>query len=238
MGAVLVLAFVAVVDPALVRMRVSGAVFSATLILTGMLSGYRSAERTVWEPGIGGLILVVLASAGMAIAAPSALPLRSVLVGLGVGPLLAIAGAWAGEMLQGTFVDRSPRIQWLWILVAVVMGFMTGLYCIYFAEALVGLDPIVIIGAFAASFFVTGAAVGYFSPGRTIIEPTLAAAGIVAADVVFFFLQFRVVFPWAVVLVITVAGGLVAMAGAWVGEAGQRLQGGPTTPGEGRPWPG
>jgi hypothetical protein len=236
-GAILLLAFLAVVDPALVRPRVSLTVFAATLIMTGIIAGYRSAGRTVWEPGIGGLILVALVSAALAIVAPSALPPGSVIGALVLGPLLAVGGAWAGEVLQGTYLDSSPRIQWLWIMVAIVVGFMAGVYCIYVAEALVGSDPIAITGAFVASFFVTGVVVGYFSPGRTIIEPGIAAAGIVTVDIVFCVLHFRAMFPWAVVLIAAIAGGVVAMAGAWLGEAAQRLRrAAPETP-TGRPLP-
>ncbi|HSM34762.1 MAG TPA: hypothetical protein VK837_00065 [Longimicrobiales bacterium] len=223
-AALLLAIFLAIVDPGLARPRVSGALFVATLVFTGMLIGYRSPGATTWEPGVGGLALVAFALAAVTLYSRALPPAEALVLAPLTAPLFAIAGSWTGEMLQGTYRDDSPGLQWLWVLVAIVVGFSAGLYAVFLAEAIFGINYLAVLAAFAASFMLTGAIVGYFSPGKTILEPAVATGGLIAFDVVFTLLYFRAWFPIGAVLLALVAGIVLSVTGAWMGEAAQDIR--------------
>lgn len=223
-GALLLGLFLAIVDPEIVRPRVSGCVFAATLVFTGVLVGYRSPGRTTWEPGLGGVVLVVLAAVALALYTGRFPSLAALVIMSLFAPLLAIAGAWTGEMLQGTYRDSALGLQWLWVLVAIVVGFAAGLYSVFLAEALLGVNYLGILACFGASFLLTGFVVGFFSPGRTILEPAVATGGLILLDVVFSLLYFRAWFPIGAVLLALLAGIVISVTGAWMGEAAQDIR--------------
>ncbi len=152
-------------------------------------------------------------------------PLGPVTFALVLGPLFAVAGAWAGEMLQGSYRDSSPGVQWLWVLVAIVVGFMSGVYAIFIAEALLGINYLGLLASFGASFMLTGFVVGYFSPGTTILEPAIATAGIVVLDGILSLIHFHALFPVGALMLAIVAGVVLSVTGAWLGEAAQDLRG-------------
>ncbi len=223
-GALLLALFLAIVDPGIDRLRVSGGVFAATLVLTGVLIGYRSPGLTTWEPGVGGLALVLLSAVVLALYTGQLPSLAAVAITFPLAPLFAIAGAWTGEMLQGTYRDDAVGLQWLWVLVAIVVGFAAGLYSVFLAEALLGVNYLGILAFFGASFLLTGFVVGFFSPGRTILEPAVAIGGLILLDVVFSLLYFRAWFPVGAVLLALLAGIVLSVTGAWMGEAAQDIR--------------
>lgn len=223
-GAMLVVLFLAVVDPGLDQPKISAAIVAATLILMGMLVGYRSPGFTVWEPGVGGFVLIAisaLALLGSGTPTPSALV---ILGALAVGPVLAVAGAWAGEMLQGTYEDDLVGVQWLWVVVGVVVGFMTGVYSLYLASALFDAGFLGLLGSFGASFMVTGFIVGFFSPGTTIVEPAIATVALIVMDSALALVQFHALFPLGAVMLALLLGVVLSVTGAWIGEAAQDIK--------------
>ena len=71
----------------------------------------------------------------------------------------------------------------------------------------------------AGAFLLTGLIIGYFSPGRTMVEPAIAAAGMILAHGGFVALYFDPA-PAAGSLMLAFAGGtLLALLGGWVGES-------------------
>jgi hypothetical protein len=223
-GGLLLAVFLTIVDPGIERARVSGAIFVATLVLTGALIGYKSPGATTWEPGLGGIALVLLAFAAITLHTGALPPLAALVLAPLTAPLFAIAGSWTGEMLQGTYRDDALGLQWLWVFVAIVVGFAGGLYAVFLTQAIVGINYLAILASFAASFLLTGFIVGYFSPGRTILEPAVATAGLIAVDVAFGLLYFRAWFPVGAVMMALVGGVVLSVTGAWMGEAAQDIR--------------
>lgn len=222
-GAVLIGAFVWVVDPGLSRPEVSGLVATLTLILTGALVGYRSPGETIRETAIMGLALLGIVTFVLIGVLGQPVPAGLVLLSVFYAPALAMAGGWVGEMMQGT-LESSPtgRIDWAWVVVGVVVGLLLSVYTVFIADTLVGASTAGIVGALAASFLAMGFMVGWFSPGVTILEPALAAVGVVAFDVGLAVLNFGAAFPLQAVIVGVATGFAVALAGGWLGELAQR----------------
>jgi hypothetical protein len=220
MGAVLIGLFMFIVDPELQRPAVSGLIVSLTFVLVGVLVGYRSRGETIREAATAGIILmlIVVLIAAVLIGIP-ARPLVW-LLGPFFGAMLALIGGYAGEMLQGTLSEahEDRAVDWPWVFVSVVIGFSLSTYLVFIGRALFDMSPSEGLVVFGISFFVTGWIVGYFSPGVTMVEPAIAAGGLVALHSAFIVLWFEVGPPAQTLLVALAGGMLAALAGGWLGE--------------------
>lgn len=224
LGSTLVGLFLYLVDPGLERLDRAGFIVALTVLLMGILVGYRSRGETVREAGLAGLgVLLVTAAVAVGV-----LKLRAPIFVWLSSPfymmLLALLGGWVGEMLQGTVEEAhdDDAIDWLWVFVSVVIGFAVSSYAIFIGQSLVGWTPAESVVVFAASFALTGWLVGYFSPGVTMIEPGIAAAFMIVLDAGFVILWFEGGPPTSLFVVGFGGGAVMALLGGWAGEVCQR----------------
>lgn len=195
--------------------------------ITGVIVGYFSPGVTIREAGIAGAIVMVLIMLLMWISgdpenmvADKFIDFLLLLLGIG----FSLAGAWAGEKLQGddtaaTDEDKAEDIiHWKWVLSGVVIGFALNALFVFLTAPVFQVNMNVALVAFLISFLVTGFIVGYKSPGVTLKEP--AIAGIFTVIIDWVFLEFGINLPIAADNLISglALGFLFSLLGAWLGE--------------------
>ena len=201
--------------------------------VTGVIVGYFSPGVTIKEAGIGGAIVMVLIMILMALTGDQENLVQDKLIDfllllLGVG--FAVAGAWAGEKLQGEGAEATEEekaddiIHWKWVLAAVVIGFALNALFVFLTAPVFQLNMGVALVAFLVSFLITGFIVGYKSPGVTLKEP--AIAGIFTVIIDWVFLEFGIHLQIAADNLISglALGFLFSLLGAWLGEKYQESQ--------------
>jgi len=225
-GAALISLFIYLVDPGLERPAVSALMASLAFILTGILVGFRSRGETVREAAAAGLVLMLLISIVAAVAFGIRAPTLVWLLSPFYAAMMALVGGYAGEMLQGTLDEahEDKAIDWPWVFVSVVIGFSLSTYLVLIGRATIDLTTSQSLVVFALSFMLTGWFVGYFSPGVTMVEPAIAAGGLVALHAGFIVLWFEVGPPLQTLLIAFTGGILAALAGGWLGEKMQRAR--------------
>jgi len=228
LGSVLIGSFVYIVDPGLQRPLSAGLMVTLSMVLIGMMVGFHSQGETIREAAIVGVILFILTAAVTTLGFRVGIPVLVWLLAPFYSAAVAAAGGWVGEILQGTLkeahVDRF--VDWPWILVSVVIGFTLCAYVLAVVNALIDLTTVQTLAIFAASFFVTGYIVGLFSPGMTVVEPAIAAAGMIALNSAFVTYWFENP-PRISMLVIGFGGSvLLALLGGFLGEIMQRRKSG------------
>lgn len=223
LGTVLLGLFLLVVDPRLERPAVAGYVLALALLLSGLLVGRMSHGETIRETAIVGSVLVL----GAGLLAWAFLDVGVPVFAWLMAPLyaapLTMLGGWVGETLQGTLDDGPGEdlVDWPWVIVSVVVGLVLSTFSVLVGSARFGLEPTQCLWLFAVSFLVTGLMVGYFSPGRTLLEPAVAA-GLMAVINCGFVITWFGTLPVGSVLAVGCGGGIVlAIAGGFIGE---RLQ--------------
>jgi len=226
LGSILISLFVYMVDPQLERPAVTGLVVTLSLVLVGILVGYRSSGETIRETAIAGLILLILTGIVAVAVLNIRVPVLVWLLSPFYAALLTMAGGWVGEMLQGTLEEahEDKAVDWPWVFVSVIIGFTLSAYAVFLGQALLNLSPMQNLLVFAASFLVTGWIVGFFSPGVTMVEPAIAAAGMVILDAGFVILWFDALPQFQTTLIGFGGGVVLALAGGWLGERTQRLR--------------
>lgn len=223
-GAVLISLTIRIVDPGLRQPEVTGLVATLSLILVGMLVGYHSHGETVRETAVSGMALVLLAGGlGASVLELHIAPgvwLLSPFLAAGI----SMTGGWVGELLQGTLEEAhgDTTLDWPWLFASVVIGFTLSAYAVSLGNSLFELGDMELLFVFATSFLVTGLVVGFFSPGITLIEPAIAALGMIVLHSGLVLLWFEGLPPRAILLGFG-AGALLALIGAWFGEGTQRL---------------
>ena len=223
LGVVLLGTFVPLADPGLARPDVSALVATLTLILVGIVIAYRSPGETVREVAVTAFLLLAIAQTVLALAWDRALPGEVLLMAAFYAPCMAMGGALVGEVLQGTLEEgRDEGARWPWILVGVVIGFLLNVYVLFVLDAVVPLEPPLLLLTLGVSFCVAGWIVGFRSPGYTVVEPGIAAliiAALMGALVALGILEV----PAPRWMLVGVAVGVVtAVAGGWLGELAQR----------------
>jgi len=224
LGAVLIGSFIFIVDPELQRPASAGLMVTLSLVLIGMMVGYHSVGYTIREAAIVGVILFILTAAVMAVGFRVGIPVLVWLLAPFYSAAVAAAGGWVGEILQGTLkeahIDRV--VDWPWILVSVVIGFTLCAYVLAVTNTVFDLSSVFILAIFAGSFFVTGYVVGLFSPGMTVVEPAIAAAGMIALNSAFVSYWFETPPPVSMLVIGFGGSVLLALLGGFLGEVMQR----------------
>ena len=220
-GAIVITVFLNVVDRYLDRPGVDGLVGSLTVLLVGILVGAASRGETLREAAVAGLMLAVLTISVVAFQLRIEVPTLVWVAGPFYALVLALIGGYVGEMLQGTLeeahVDRP--LDWPWVFVSIVIGFTLGTYALFLVGAVSPGSPSQDLTIMAAAFLVTGVVVGFFSPGRTMIEPAIAAAGLMIAHGGFMLVYFEAPPAVSSLLIMFAVGILLALGGGWMGEA-------------------
>ncbi len=222
LGAILISSFTIIVWDEMPKPDVALLVGSLTFILTGIFVAYFSPGETILEPALAGIVLAALSGIILALAVDLEITIGLAAIGLPVGFVLALIGGWVGELLQGTLqAEEVSGLQWPWIAVGIVIGVVLNSYFVFVGRALFGLSSLGVLGAFAASFLLTGFFVGVFSPGVTLLEPALAGLGLILVDTLVTIIGFDAPFPLMAVLIAFVGAFFLTLLGGWVGEVVQ-----------------
>ncbi len=150
-------------------------------IVTGIIAGIVSKEKTILEPGIAAIIVSIITAfvlptlqlKGLVDMQPASLMLV-----LANGVIMTFMGAWAGEYIQGeedTKADTTS-IEWGWIICGGIIGVAVSMLLASSVVVLIGggFKLSYHIVAFIIGLFCTGILVGWRSPGVTIREAALA----------------------------------------------------------------
>jgi hypothetical protein len=219
-GAIVITVFLNIADRYLDRLAVDGLIGSLTVLLVGILVGAASRGETLREAAVAGLMLAVLTISVVAFQLRIEVPTLVWVAGPFYALVLALIGGYVGEMLQGTLeeahVDRP--LDWPWVFVSIVIGFTLGTYALFLVGTVSPGSPDQDMTIMAAAFLVTGVVVGFFSPGRTMIEPAIAAAGLMIAHGGFVLVYFETPPTLGSLLTMFAVGILLALGGGWMGE--------------------
>ena len=224
-GAALLSAFLYLVDPALEQPVLDGFVLMLTVVLTGMLVGYRSRGETIREAGLAGLVLLGLTAALAIGLLRVRVPPMVWIIGPFYATLLAMMGGWVGEILQGTLEEahEDRPIDWPWIFVSVTVGLMLSTYGVLVGRALFDLGALESVLVFIASFMATGWIVGFFSAGSTVVEPAIAALLMIVVDAAFIILWLEHLSNVDTLGMTFGGAAIAALLGGWLGEKSQRV---------------
>jgi len=203
--------------------------------VTGMILGHFSPGHTVKEAAVAGLIIPVVGISMIyldIIKSPMQfgditfeilnkddLTIGVIIILIVGGGLLTQLGGWVGEELEG-YDHPTKFIQWHWIIVASVIGFILNCYVLFFLVPLVfKLIPILIF--LALSLLVSGIIAGYKSPGHTELE--CGIAGVVTILLDYLFLKIGLdysdeLIPFWYLLVGIVGGAVFGLLGGYLGE--------------------
>jgi hypothetical protein len=202
-----------------VPMLIGGLAFA----ITGMILGHYSPGHTVKEAAIAGLAIPIvgftLSHFGVVGSYLDEMELwQKAILTLG-GMIICQLGGWVGEELEG--YDHPTRlVQWHWIIVASVIGFMLNCFILFFATLFVyKLIPITIF--LCLSVLLSGLIAGYKSPGHTEKECSIAGAVTIILDYLFIRLALDIesdILPIWMVLVALVLGAGFGLLGGWIGE--------------------
>lgn len=220
LGVPLISTFTYIVAPEIPRPDVAILIGALTFLFTGILLGFKSPGTTILEGLAAGGILAVLTGVVLIVGLGFFIPLKMVVVGVVGGPVLTMAGAWVGEMLEGSLEEtsRDPGLAVRWIGVGILMGFMLSNYSVFVTRALFDVSELVILLCYCVSFVVTGAFVGYYSPGATLAEPCVAGAGVVFLEGVFLWTVMDTPFFVSIIAIGIVGAAVLALLGGMVGE--------------------
>jgi hypothetical protein len=197
---------------------VSSLIGSIGFVVTGMIVGYKSPGVTIREAAVGGCILALLVMFSLLTIFGQDITLAQTVITAIFGFLLAFVGGWVGENLQEEKSDQTRGLQWRWVGVGVVVAFVLNAAGVFLLAPLFNYNLDLIFVTFLVSFVVAGYVVGYTSPGVTVKEAAMAGAATVIIDwlLVEFGMEMHV--PMRELTIGLVAGFLMMMLGAWVGE--------------------
>lgn len=222
-GTVLVTLFQRLADPSLQQVDVSGLVVILVLLLVGILVGFRSRGETIRETAVSGVLLMLLVQGYVTIVLENSVPFIVWLAGPFFGATLAMAGGWVGELLQGTLEEahEDRAVDWPWVVASVIIGFSIASYAVFVGRSQLAIGPQESMLVIGFSFLVTGWLVGFFSPGRTMVEPAIAAGLMIVLNAGFLVLWFELVPATGSILVGFSAAVALALLGGWLGELTQ-----------------
>ncbi|HTY10502.1 MAG TPA: hypothetical protein VMF88_05475 [Bacteroidota bacterium] len=214
-----------IVAPTFHSTAIQSLVLLIGFVVTGAVVGYFSPGITIKEAFFAGLILMFI-FAFLLGATPLGEGLSKTLVYLLLvfSGILAQAGAWMGEKLQGSFEKKDGTakddvgFQWKWVLAGLALGLVLNVLFVFLLAPLFNINLNLIHVAFSVSFVILGFIIGYKSPGVTIKEP--AVAGVIAVIGDWLFIQYGIQLPVPVGYIAfgVVEGFLLTLLGAWLGE--------------------
>ncbi|HSG07549.1 MAG TPA: hypothetical protein VLA36_04305 [Longimicrobiales bacterium] len=226
LGALLIGLFLFGVDSSFEHLMVAGYTLGLSLMVVGVVVGRMSPGETIRETAIVGVILVVAVGIVSNLVFNADLPMIVwVFAPLYAAPMTMLGG-WVGEMLQGTMPEalEDEPLDWPWVIVSVVVGLILATFTVMIGSARFGVEPEQSVWMFAGSFLVTGIMVGYFSPGRTMVEPAIAAGLMTVVNAGFIIAWFGDV-PMTRIFLVGFGGGIVlALIGGFLGEQIQTMR--------------
>jgi hypothetical protein len=195
-------------------------------IITGMILGHYSPGHTVKEAAIAGLlipvvglIMIKLHLVQTHIENLTIIQTIALVVG---GMVLTELGGWIGEELEG-YDHPTKFIQWHWIIVASVIGFMLNCFILFFVALFV--YKIIPISIFLAlSVLASGIVAGYKSPGHTEMECGIAGTVTILLDYLFLTFGLEIEIPLWILFVALGGGGIFGLFGGWIGERIQQSE--------------
>lgn len=195
-------------------------------IITGMILGHYSPGHTVKEAAIAGLLIPVVGITMIKLnLVQTHIETINIFLTIGLvvgGIILTELGGWIGEELEG-YDHPTKFIQWHWIIVASVIGFMLNCFILFFVALFVyKLIPIVIF--LALSVLVSGIIAGYKSPGHTEMECGIAGAVTILLDYLFLKFGLEIEISLWLLFIALVGGGIFGLFGGWIGERIQQSE--------------
>ncbi|KAB2881334.1 hypothetical protein F9K33_00905 [bacterium] len=195
-------------------------------ILTGMILGHYSSGHTIKEAALVGMIIPIV---GMILtrlyevqSQLTELSVFQILLLIVGGILLTQLGGWIGEEMEG-FNQPTKFIQWHWIIVASVVGFMLNCFILFFVSLFFyKLIPIALF--LALSVIASGIVAGYKSPGNTELECGIAGTVTILFNYLFLKFGLDIEIPVFVLLIALIGGGIFGLFGGWVGEKIQQKE--------------
>jgi hypothetical protein len=195
-------------------------------IITGMILGHYSPGHTVKEAALAGLIIpitgILMIEFDLIRTHIVDLSVANYIALIAGGILLTQLGGWIGEELEG-YDHPTKFIQWHWIIVASVLGFMLNCFILFFVAIFVyKVIPIAIF--LALSVVISGIVAGYKSPGHTEMECGIAGAITILADYLFLYFGLEIEIPVWILIVALIGGGIFGLFGGWIGERIQQRE--------------
>ncbi|MBL7996468.1 hypothetical protein JNM05_13960 [bacterium] len=195
-------------------------------IITGMILGHYSPGHTIKEAAcvglvipMAGIVLIKLTDAQSQLTELTGFQAALLIIG---GILLTQLGGWIGEEMEG-LNKPTKYIQWHWIIVATVVGFMVNCFILFFISLFFyKLIPITLF--LALSVAASGLIAGYKSPGNTELECGIAGAVTVLLNYLFLRFGLDIVIPLWVILIALIGGAIFGLFGGWVGERIQQKE--------------
>lgn len=194
-------------------------------VVTGAVVGYFSPGVTIKEAFFAGLILMFIFALLFSFTPLGAEQSTQMIVLLLLfSGILAQAGAWMGEKLQGTLdksegtAEPSVGFQWKWVFAGLALGLVLNVIFVFLLAPLFNIDLNRIYISFSVSFVLMGFIIGYKSPGVTLKEPAVAGAIAVVGEWLFIQYGIQLPVPIGYVLFGVLEGFLLTLFGAWLGE--------------------
>lgn len=190
-------------------------------VVTGIIVGYYSRGVTILEAAVGGAILAVFLLGSLLTFFDHRMGFMQTATTLAFGYLLSLLGAWVGESLQEDRAEQLHGMQWRWVFIGSVVALVLNSLGVFGLAGAMSYNLNSIFISFLVTFVVAGYIVGYFSHGVTIKEAALAGLMTIIVDWIIVEVGLEIPVPLASMLFAMMAGFLLAMMGAWMGE---RLQ--------------
>jgi hypothetical protein len=128
---------------------------------------------------------------------------------------------------MSTSTHHEAKLQWKWVILSVIAGLII-VGASYSIVAQTFHSPEIQALVMLVGFIVTGAIIGYFSPGITINETTVGGALVMAITLVTLFLaKTEIHYTATINLLLLILGVAFSWVGGWAGE---KLQGDPNNP--------
>ncbi|MGA9406321.1 MAG: hypothetical protein WBW71_04230 [Bacteroidota bacterium] len=214
-----------IVAPTFHSTAIQSLVLLIGFVVTGAVVGYFSPGVTIKEAFFAGLILMFIFALVFSVTPLGVGQSKELIYLLLIfSGILAQAGAWMGEKLQGSFEKKDGTakddvgFQWKWVFAGLALGLALNVMFVFLLAPLFNIDLNLIHIAFSVSFILLGFIIGYKSPGVTIKEPAVAGAIAVIGD--WLFIQYGIQLPVPVGYIAfgVVEGFLLTLFGAWLGE--------------------
>jgi hypothetical protein len=151
--------------------------------IMGIFVGYLSPGITIKESSISGIIMIIIFLLYFSILSQISIPLYYIIVTSIVGFVFSLLGGWIGEVLQAQSPQKTSGLQWSWIAVGVVLGFLVSNTLLLILAPKYNERTVLYI--LSIGFIITGIIVGLKSPGKTILESTVAGVITVLLDYLF-----------------------------------------------------